>query len=383
MALQDEIQTWERHIQTTNYAMSIGELSSLYVDGELDLQPHLQRFFRWNEYQQTRLIESILLGIPLPPIFMYQTDEGNWEVIDGVQRLSTIFQFMGILEGENGQQVTPLRLEKAEYLPSLQGKTWKDWESEEEDREKEHIFTMTQRLKIRRTKLDMIILREHGEWKARYELFYRLNRGGTILSDQEVRNFLVAMIDTAFLDFMKTLTEFAPFQECLAIPLSVFSAQFDMELVTKFIVYRHRSIQDIRSTNKIGKFLTNALMKLCEESIVELEKEREIFEKTFSLLRDSLQQQAFVEFDPETGQFTNRFSVAAYEAIVAGVTSTIEWWDSEKSTCLTEAIQSLWTHSEFRAQALNPPDKRTPDMVAEALEVGKTVFQQVISDSEI
>ena len=380
MSLQDEIQHLKQNIQITNYAMSIGELSSLYIEGELDLQPRLQRFFRWNEYQQTRLVESILLGIPLPPIFVYQAENGRWEVIDGVQRLSTIFQFMGILEDENGQRIDALRLEESEYLPSLQGKTWKDWEKDDDDDvESEDAFTMSQRLEIRRTKFDLIILREYGEWEARYELFYRLNRGGTILSDQEVRNFLVAMIDSSFLDFLKDLASFPQFQECLAIPHAVFSAQFDTELVTKFLVYRHSSNHDIRTTNRIGKFLTKAIMEYCKDPAFNRQHEHETFKKVFNLLRSFLQQDAFVEFEPEAKQFTGRFSVAAYEAIVIGLASTIEWWDAEKSDHLTAAIQALWTHPHFQAQALASPNERTPEMVAEALEIGQTVFQNIIN----
>lgn len=385
MSLHDEITRWSRNIQTTSYAMSIGELSSLYVDHELDLQPHLQRFFRWNTYQQTRLIESILLGIPLPPIFIYQTENWRWEVIDGVQRLSTIFQFMGLLDDEHGKRIDPLYLEKAEYLPSLQGKMWRDWDKEDDDDEREddeHYLTMAQRLAIRRTKLDIIILREHGEWEARYELFYRLNRGGTILSDQEVRNFLVAMIDSTFLEFMKDLASLPQFQQCIAIPHAAFSAQFDTELVTKFLVYRHCLLDEIKEANKIGKFLTNKIMEFSENSPFDKEEERDIFEKTCNLLLGCLHQQAFVEFNPQTARFTGRFSVAAYEAIIVGLASHIAWWGAEQHERLIATVKSLWSNQRFLTQAMLPIQERTPEMVAEAIEIGRTLFDQAEHASE-
>jgi len=109
--------------------MSIGEWINLYQDGDLDIHPEFQRFFRWTDQQKSNLIESILLGIPLPPIFVSQRKDGVWDVIDGLQRLSTIFQFIGILQDENRATVPALQLRSTNYLPSL-----KDicWESEDE-----------------------------------------------------------------------------------------------------------------------------------------------------------------------------------------------------------------------------------------------------------
>ena len=92
--------------------MSIGELLNLYRDKELDIHPEFRRVFRWTDYQKTRLIESLLLGIPIPPIFACQRTDGVWDVVDGVQRLSTIFQFIGELRDEGNNLVEPLVLQE-------------------------------------------------------------------------------------------------------------------------------------------------------------------------------------------------------------------------------------------------------------------------------
>ena len=91
--LQGQIDAKRREIQTEGYPMSVGELTNLYRDDELDIHPEFQRFFRWTQKQKSRFIESLLLGIPIPSIFVYQRQDGVWDVIDGVQRLSTIFEF--------------------------------------------------------------------------------------------------------------------------------------------------------------------------------------------------------------------------------------------------------------------------------------------------
>jgi len=101
MTLTEEVNLKSKEIHTDGYPMSIGEISSLYKDKELDIHPEFQRIFRWNILQKSKLIESILLGIPIPSIFVSQRDDGVWDVVDGLQRLSTIFEFMGILRNEN------------------------------------------------------------------------------------------------------------------------------------------------------------------------------------------------------------------------------------------------------------------------------------------
>src|SRR5215204_5137795 len=102
MTLQERIENRRKEIRTDGYPVSIGEWISLYENRELDIHPEFQRVFRWTDAQKTSLIESILLGIPIPSVFVSQRADGVWDVVDGLQRLSTIFQFMGIFKDENG-----------------------------------------------------------------------------------------------------------------------------------------------------------------------------------------------------------------------------------------------------------------------------------------
>ena len=131
MALRDEIQERRAEIRSDGYPMSIGELVNLYKDGELNIHPEFQRFFRWTPIQKARLIESLLLGIPLPSVFVAQRDDGVWDVVDGLQRLSTIFEFIGVLKDEHDKCVAPLALMSSQYLPSLENRTWVDRETYE------------------------------------------------------------------------------------------------------------------------------------------------------------------------------------------------------------------------------------------------------------
>ena len=117
--IQGELEAARKDIKTDHYQMSIGELINLYKDEDIVLNPAYQRLFRWDDEKKTKLIESLLLGIPIPPIFVAQDEGGIWDVVDGVQRISTILQLTGDLKGYK-----PLELTTCKYIPSLKGETW-------------------------------------------------------------------------------------------------------------------------------------------------------------------------------------------------------------------------------------------------------------------
>jgi hypothetical protein len=125
-ALQVQIDERRKEIHTDGYSMSIGEIQNLFLDHDLDIHPEFQRFFRWTIQQKSRWVESILLGIPLPSVFVSQQENGKWDVVDGLQRLSTILEFMGLLRDENNKLLPPLVLEGATYLKALDRKKWHD-----------------------------------------------------------------------------------------------------------------------------------------------------------------------------------------------------------------------------------------------------------------
>lgn len=168
MSLQEEIDRQRGEIRTDGYSVSIGEWISIYEKAELDIHPEFQRFFRWTPRQKSRLIESILLGIPIPQIFVAQRPDGVWDVVDGVQRLSTIFQFVGILRDEDGTTLPPLTLEATKYLPSMAGKRWEDADLPDLS------LTPAQRLIVKRSKIDVSIILKESDEASKYELFHAL-----------------------------------------------------------------------------------------------------------------------------------------------------------------------------------------------------------------
>ena len=264
-SLQEEITKARSEIKTDAYPMSIGEFTNLYNDGELDIHPEFQRFFRWTDFQKSRFIESLLLGIPVPPIFVAQNDKGIWDVVDGLQRLSTILEFLGILRDEEDNVKPALTLQATKYLPSLNGKRWDD--PEEPDRS----LDPAQRLYIKRAKLDVsIILRESDE-KAKYELFQRLNTGGSPLSEQEVRNCIIVMMDRTFYPWLRNFAGLESFKNTVALTDRAISEQYDMELALRFLILRTMSQERLSKVNDVNEFLTDEMVALLTQQDIDRE----------------------------------------------------------------------------------------------------------------
>src|SRR6516164_11024265 len=123
MDILEEVERAKRRVTTDAYQMSFGEIVNLYQEKDLIINPEFQRLFRWTNYQKSRLIESILLGIPIPPIFVYERTDGKWELVDGLQRVSTVLEFMGVLRDADANEaddpLPPSILSPTNYLPSL------------------------------------------------------------------------------------------------------------------------------------------------------------------------------------------------------------------------------------------------------------------------
>ena len=312
MSLADEIQARSTEIHTDAYSMSFGELMNLYQSGELDIHPEFQRFFRWTIEQKSRLIESILLRIPLPSIFVAQRRDGVWDVIDGLQRLSTVFQFAGILKDEDGAQVSPLQLTATKYLPSLVGKYW-------ENDSDLNSLTAAQRLYIKRAKIDVKIIKKESDETSKYELFQRLNTGGSPLSDQEVRNCILVSVNRDAFDWLRNLATEEDFLSCCALTERALQEQFHLELVLRFLIFRDIPTNRLRNIGDLGDFVTDQMIELVNRNSLVDRSAEEAFRLTFEILRESLEMDSFKKYEQRRDKFVGGFLISAFEAVAIGL----------------------------------------------------------------
>ena len=190
--LSEQLSDQRRKVDFNTYDMSVKELISMVNEGEINIAPDYQRQFRWDEERQSKLVESIFLGIPVPSLFMATNSDNTWEVIDGVQRLSTIINFAADLDSkarESIGHVEALKLINLNKLSSFNNCTYNDLPSNVQ-------------LDFRLKPLKVITLSDKSDRQVRFDLFERLNTGGVKLSDQEIRS---CVYRGAFNDLIKKL----------------------------------------------------------------------------------------------------------------------------------------------------------------------------------
>lgn len=356
--LQAEIDEFRKEIRSESYPMSIGEIMSLYEDHELDLHPEFQRFFRWTDLQKTRLIESILLGIPLPAIFLVQRDDGVLDVVDGLQRLSTIFRFVGVLRDEYDKVIEPaLKLQSTKYLPSLENVVWElpdpneattstaEGLPEPTPQDETVVLATAQRLVFKRAKLNLIILERLSDPDAKYELFQRLNTGGSELSDQEVRNCVLLMINRGFFLWMQEIANSPDFANCLTLTERKQQERYDLELVVRFLVMTNLEA-GMSGPRDLGEFLTEEVVELAKRSSYDQTAVGSRFTGVMKVLNDSLGSDVFLPYRADRDTFSGGFSVAAFEAITYGVGENLSAWQAltpeESRDILRERVKEMW-----------------------------------------
>ena len=346
-SLQEQIDTMSKSIKTDSYPMSIGELAALYKDGDLDISPVYQRMFRWDMEQQSALIESILLQIPIPPIYVYQSEDGKWNLIDGQQRLSTILKFMGILkkdmhdvddEETNEDLYEREPLTRTKFLPALEGKYW-------EDDDPEKSLTDAQRRYIKRSKILIIIIDKGSDSFAQYEMFQRLNTGGSHLSPQEIRNCLLVVKNEDVYRWFKTLSENEAFRNAVPISEKDADEQGYIELVVKYFVLRYSEFE-VSDSENYNNFITDEILSLIDDKKIEREKDEDIFKRTFKLIFDTMGENAFKRYNPEKDTHCGPVLVGAYEAIVPGVSENIEYYEKNHEM-LKKCIDDIYTSKEY------------------------------------
>ena len=214
--LEKEIEEEQRNVSydTREYVVEI--IVSKYlqnVESEKNefFVPDYQREFVWDEYRQSRFIESLLIGLPIPYIFLAETKEGRYEIVDGSQRIRTLAAFMQ----------NELKISKLEVLKSLNGYTF------------EKLSPSRQR-KFKNIALKMIVLSEHTSDKTKNEMFERINRGSDLLKDMEKRK---GIYRGAFNDFVYEVAKDKKYIEITPIATWFENRQEREELLLRYFAF--------------------------------------------------------------------------------------------------------------------------------------------------
>lgn len=367
--LRDELMKKRGEIYTDQLTMSVGELINIYKDGEIELEPAFQRLFRWSTIQETNFIESILLGYPIPPIFVLQRKDGIWDVVDGVQRLSTIYHFAGILKTSDGNIKKPLRLESADILTHLNSKYY----SEEQGKP---CFDPATRIDFKRASISILILQAGSDPKSKFELFKRLNTGGSRLTDQEIRNSMILMYNEDAYNAMEEFSKREHVVKMFNLPESYSDKRMDMDIITRFLVMRnYENIEEVPDSIDINVFLDKAIEQIITKNGFDINKELEVFDKLIHFLNTHLQEDyGFRIYDYNKCQFVQSFNWFVFEVLIWGcvVLNDVNSL-SENPDLYIEKIKKLESIGDYKKK-INKSNIRVIERMKAAKEEAKVIF---------
>jgi hypothetical protein len=317
LKLENEINDQRNSLSTDRLDMSFGEIMSMYEREEIIIDPDFQRLFRWNIDQQTRFIESLLLGIPIPPIFVAENVEGKWELVDGLQRTSTLLSFFGILKTMPEKNMWVLQ--EGERIPSLEGFNIESLPSK---------F----KLNLKRSTCRIEIIRWNSNYDMRFELFNRLNTGGTPLTAQEIRNCIYRGISTTFNDFLKELANSSDFLELVKLSNDQIEELYNEELVLRFL-----SLYNDYTTIKgsISNHMTEYMKDAISNGDYNYNENRQLFYQLINILKNL----DYTIFRHATGEF----ATALYDTITIGLAKHINKYSNSNKDELLQKIAEVKT----------------------------------------
>jgi len=346
--LSNEIRENAKKVHTTEMKMSIGEIISMYKDEEIIIRPEFQRLFRWKKSQKSRFIESILIGIPTPTIFVQQMEDGGWEVIDGLQRLSTILEFVGILKkpeySKNTELYPRLKLIKTRFLPSLENMTYESFEDDEKQTSSKYFFDRETKLIFKRTPLSIQVIKRESSPSTKYELFDRLNSGGSALTGQEIRNAIFLLENPDAVYFIKKLAKNEDFINITALSDRQIEIAYDEELVIRFFVYME-SPNKVISSSSVKNFLDDYLRHdFKNNQAEELEKK---FSEFFKMLNSNFSYEIFRRINKR--KILSDFKISKFEALVIGLIPNIDNINTNTIQDFQEKVKNIEEEEWFKS----------------------------------
>lgn len=283
--------------------LSFRELSNMYDEDEL-MKPELQRNYVWDKREASRFIESILLGLPVPSIFLARTVDENYLIIDGYQRIMTVYDYINGIFTKDGSVFK---------LTANVNKKWKNQSFKQ--------LSITEQKRIKRTTIHSIIFEqkkpEHDD-TSMYQIFERINTGGRSLSPQEIRNCVYHNEINELLFELNSLKEW----RILFKQASNEPRMKDMEYILRFLMFSNRDFKDtvaISLKKELNLFMDTTKNKV-DTSKLEMYKQQ--FVTTVKLLAE-IDTSSFENLN-SSGQAMGRFHPTVFDSISVATKRAID-----------------------------------------------------------
>lgn len=324
-------------IRIAQRTLSLDNLVNRLKLGELDLSPDFQRQKDlWNENAQSRLIESLLVRIPIPAFYFDATDDSKWLVIDGVQRLTALARFVIDEQTlkERYPELEPLKLCGLEFLIDFNEKTYAELER-------------TYQRRINEAQVTVYTIEQGTPVDVKYNIFKRINTGGLPLSDQEIRNALNAGKATELLADLARSDAFLQ-----VVDSSIQDKRgLDQECILRFIAFTLSPSTEYKEYEKLGfdTFLGNAMDSMNKIPLEKLNQLEKTFKKAMEAAHKIFGDSAF-RIIYRRGHFSE-IKIALFEvwSVTLGQLSDVDISKlAEKRGYLISAFQDLMDDRVFR-----------------------------------
>jgi len=258
---------------------SIFELKRRYSRGAICLDPDFQRNYVWKTKQKSELIESVLMGIPLPLIYLAETMEGNLVIVDGRQRLTTFFDYMD----------NKFRLDGLKILTELNGYLFQELDDDEKMRR--------YAADIEDFQLVIQIIKYPTPDRVRFDIFDRVNRGGTPLNNQEMRNALYQGKSTRLLNTLSETGEFKRATGNSVSPVHMKDKYIILRAAAFYLFWEERLVkysgEKVIYKSDIEEFLGCTMELLNRMEDREIQEIQGLFGRVMKKTRDVLGENAF------------------------------------------------------------------------------------------
>ena len=289
---REPIGFWEekqRELLTSVVDYNLSTLYQLIEQKTINLSPSYQRRDRWGNDRQSELIESFLMNVPIPPVFLNEDTYGEYSVIDGRQRLTAIYEFLS----------GALRLTNLTVFSDINGRNFSELPS-----------SLQSVIKTRPTLRAVIILRQ-SDPDIKYQVFRRLNTGGVSLNGQEIRN---SVFPGRLNETLVKLSEKSDFHSLLGIndlkKSRLYQEMGDIELVLRFFTFRE-TWRDF--SGGITRSLDNYMDKNRNMSPPKLKVAERDFLNAVQNVKLCFGVNAFRRWLPETGKWRNKILASLYD----------------------------------------------------------------------
>ena len=307
----------------------IESLYGKYKRGKLVIQPDFQRHFVWDAAKSSRLIESALLDIPLPVIYLSEEKDGKEHVIDGQQRLTAFFSF---IDGQfpDGRA---FKLIGMEVFTELNRKLFKKIDDDLQD-------------KIRYCKIRTITFRKESEADLKYKVFERLNTGAVSLNKQELRN---CVYKGSYNELLKKLSEYDDFMYLLGLKNSD-KRMKDVELVLRFAAFYHSTYLNYKPP--IRSLLDNDMKKYQFISEADASELKNAFKNSVTIIKSLLDTHAFKRFykgdekNPNGFWEPKKFNASLYDILMYSFAKEDKNKVYQNLDSIREALLHLMTNEQ-------------------------------------